>query len=158
MPAWQYSISAVLDRALLRSVGPLIPGALRHSEPARSDREISGSFLIDTGAFGAMIDLEVAGSLELPIVGAREVHGIHGYGTLQQYQARLVLPAQDPSGKSCSYTKVIDCLGIPSLVEKNQEHNVAMIGILGRMFLQFVHLEIDGIDGQLSLRIDDSAG
>ncbi len=157
MAVTQYGISAVLDPALLRSVGPLIPGALRHSEPARSDREISGSFLIDTGAFGAMIDLDVAGSLELPVIGAREVHGIHGYGTLQQYRARLVLPARDPSGKSCGYAKVIDCLGIPSLVEKNREHNVAMIGILGRMFLQFVHLEIDGIAGKLTLRIDDSA-
>ena len=105
-----------------------------------------------------MIDLAVADSMKLPIIGAREVHGIHGYGTLQQYRARLVLPARDPAEKSSSYTKVIDCLGIPSLVEKNQQHNVALIGILGRMFLQFVHLEIDGVAGNLTLRIDDSAG
>ena len=44
-------------------------------------REIRGEFLIDTGAYGAMIDLAVAEMLPLSPLGTRAVHGIHGYGT-----------------------------------------------------------------------------
>ena len=157
MAEWQYIISAELNPALLKSVGPLIPGALRHPEQRGGHRDVAGNFLIDTGAFGSMIDLEVAGSLDLPKTGTREIHGIHGYGTLQQYQAQLVLAARDPTGEICRYSTIMDCLGIPSLLAKNQEHDVTVIGILGRMFLQFVKLEIDGIVGKLTRRIDDSA-
>ncbi|MGH7874568.1 MAG: hypothetical protein ACREQO_20430, partial [Candidatus Binatia bacterium] len=83
MPERPYRIEVVTTAGQLRSVGPLIPGAWSR----RSDdlgREIRGEFLIDTGAYGAMIDVEVAEALQLTLQGTREIHGIHGYGRLQQ--------------------------------------------------------------------------
>jgi hypothetical protein len=115
-----------------------------------------GEFLIDTGAYGAMIDLDVAVSLQLAVRGTREIHGIHGYGSLQQYLARLILPAQDADGNGCLFEQVMECAGVPSLTEKNREHDAQVIGILGRLFLQSAHLEIDGCAGRISLLIRDS--
>jgi hypothetical protein len=44
---------------------------------------------------------------------------------------------------------------VPSLIEKNQEHGANLIGIVGRRFLQHVHLEIDGATGKLKLLLSD---
>jgi len=115
-----------------------------------------GEFLIDTGAYGAMIDLDVAMTLQLAVRGTREIHGIHGYGSLQQYLAKLILPAKDANGKDCLFDQVMECVGVPSLMEKNREHDARVIGILGRIFLQSAHLEVDGSAGRISLLIRGS--
>ena len=139
----------------LERVGPLIPGSWsRHDDEL--DRRMPGEFLIDTGAYGAMIDLNVAMSLQLAVRGTREIHGIHGYGSLQQYLAKLILPAKDPGGNDCLFEQVIECVGVPSLREKNREHDARVIGILGRVFLQAAHLEIDGSAGRITLVLRNS--
>jgi predicted aspartyl protease len=147
------SVDAAPERLLL--AGPLIPGSWSHPQIQRSDGAVSGEILVDTGAFGAMIDVEVADRLSLPMLGVKEIHGIHGYGTVRCYQAKLVLPAKDPIGEDCTVIKTIECVGVPSLTEKNKEHDANLIGILGRKFLQFVHLEIDGATGKLKLLLSD---
>ena len=139
----------------MERVGPLIPGSWsRHDD--EHGRRMPGEFLIDTGAYGAMIDLDVAMTLQLAVRGTREIHGIHGYGSLQQYLAKLALPAKDADGKDCLFEQVMECVGVPSLMEKNREHDVRVIGILGRMFLQSAHLEIDGSAGRITLFIRNS--
>jgi hypothetical protein len=140
----QYAISIDLAPERLLYAGPLIPGAWTHPR----DEE-------DTGAFGAMIDLEMADHLRLPVRGTKEIHGIHGYGSVSCYQAKLFLPAKDVYGRDCKFTKNIECIGVPSLTEKNREHGVDVIGIVGRQFLQNVRLEIDGATGQLKLLVND---
>jgi hypothetical protein len=148
-------ISVESSAQRLERVGPLVPGSWsRHDDEV--GRRMPGEFLIDTGAYGAMIDLDVAMSLQLAVRGTREIHGIHGYGSLQQYLAKLILPAKDSDGNGCVFEKVMDCVGVPSLAEKNREHDVQVIGILGRVFLQSAHLEIDGSAGRISLLIRGS--
>ena len=140
----------------LELAGPLIPGAWsRHDDEL--GRRMPGEFLLDTGAYGAMIDSDVALSLQLSLRGTREIHGIHGYGSLPQYLAKLVLPAKDLEGKECFFEQVMECVGVPSLLEKNREHDAQVIGILGRAFLQAAHLEIDGSAGRIALRLRNSA-
>ena len=74
-----YHITVVQTPESLKLVGPLISGAwIRHDDEL--GRKIAGEFLIDTGAYGPMIDADVALSLNLSARGMREVHGIHGYG------------------------------------------------------------------------------
>ena len=143
-------ISVESSTQRLEKVGPLIPGSWsRHDDEL--GRRMPGEFLIDTGAYGAMIDLEVAMTLQLAVRGTREIHGIHGYGSLQQYLAKLILPAKDSDGKDCLFEQVMECVGVPSLLEKNREHDARVIGILGRVFLQTAHLEIDGSAGRITL-------
>jgi hypothetical protein len=114
---------------------------------------VRGEFLIDTGAYGAMIDLDVAELLQLPLQGSREVHGIHGYGRLQQFIARISLPAVDAVGRRTVFTTTIECVAVPSLSAKNREHGVEVIGILGRMFLRGSRLTVDSVNGRVELDI-----
>ena len=151
----QYTISVNLAPERLLYAGPLIPGAWRHPRDEEEAGALGGEILIDTGAFGAMIDVDVADRLRLPVLGTKEIHGIHGYGTVSCSQAKLVLPAQDPIGEDCEFTTIIECIGVPSLTEKNREHGVNVIGIIGRQFLQNVQLEIDGATGKLKLLVSD---
>jgi predicted aspartyl protease len=151
----QYTISVNLAPERLLYGGPLIPGAWMHSRDEEGAGSVGGEILIDTGAFGAMIDVEVADRLRLPIFGAKEIHGIHGYGTVSCYQAKLVLRAQNSLGEDCEFTTIIECIGVPSLTEKNREHGVNVTGIIGRQFLQNVHLQIDGATGKLKLLVND---
>ena len=147
-----YRITVEQTPQSLKLTGPLIPGSWsRHDDEL--GRRMPGEFLIDTGAYGAMIDLDVAMTLQLAVRGTREIHGIHGYGSLQQYLARLTLPAKDPSGSNCLFEQVMECVGVPSLMEKSREDDAQVIGILGRVFLQAAHLEIDGSAGRISLLV-----
>ena len=124
MSGRQYTISIKLTAERLLYAGPLISGAWRHARDEEGTGAVGGEILIDTGAFGAMIDVDVAHPLGLPVLGTKEIHGIHGYGTVSCYQAKLVLPAKDPIGEDCTFTTIIECIGVPSLTEKNREHGV----------------------------------
>ena len=136
----------------LVEAGPVVPGswARQHDELGR---EIRGEFLVDTGAYGAMIDLAVAEMLQLSPMGTRAVHGIHGYGTLQLYLGRVLLPAIDTEGKPALFSTVLECVGVPSLREKSHEHRADVIGILGRMFLRNASFTVENLSGKLELVI-----
>ena len=82
----------------------------------------------------------------------------HGYGRLQQYLGRVLLPAIDAEGRRTVYTAVMECVGIPSLRDKNREHGADVIGILGRMFLRNAFLAIDGVNGRIEVKINEPAG
>lgn len=147
---WHIVVGSSPDR--LERVGPLIYGSWsRHDD--EFGRRVPGEFLLDTGAYGAMIDLDIAESLQLAVRGRREIHGIHGYGSLQQYLARLILPAKDAGGRDGFFEHVLECVGVPSLLEKNREHDANVIGILGRLFLRSARLEIDGSTGRIALHV-----
>lgn len=148
----RYVITAESSPDRIAHVGPLIPGSWsRHDDEL--GREARGELLIDTGTYGAMIDLDVAELLQLPLQGSREVHGIHGYGWLQQFLGRVSLPALDDGGSRTVFTAVVECVAVPSLSAKNREHGVEVIGILGRMFLRGARLTIDGLSGRVELEI-----
>jgi predicted aspartyl protease len=148
----RYRIVVQLSSERLEQIGPLIPGAWsRHDDEL--GREVRGEFLIDTGAYGVMIDLEVAESLLLSARGSREIHGIHGYGQLQQFFARISLPALENGGSRTVFTTTIECVAVPSLTAKNREHGIEVVGILGRMFLRGSRLTVDGISGRVELEI-----
>ena len=104
-----------------------------------------------------MIDLDVAELLQLRLRGSREVHGIHGYGWLQQFLGKVSLPALNDGGQSMLFTTVVECVAVPSLSAKNRGHGVEVIGILGRMFLRDARLTIDGISGRVEIEISGDA-
>jgi len=152
MAEWRYHIQVISNPERLKSIGPVISGAwARHGDELH--REIRGGFLLDTGAYGAMIDLGVAEALQLQRRGTRDVHGIHGYGALQQFLAKVILPARASSGADGFFEQVVECVAVPSLRDKSGEQNAAVIGILGRLFLGDAHLEINGSSGRVDLRI-----
>jgi len=138
----------------LIEAGPLVRGSWSRQHDDLG-REISGEFLIDTGAYGAMIDLAVAEMLALSPRGTRSVHGIHGYGMLQLYMGRVSIPAVDADGSRTLYSTVLECVGVPSLREKSFEQRADVIGILGRGFLRNASVTVDNRSGALELVILD---
>jgi len=138
----------------LVEAGPLVRGSWSR-EHDDLGREIKGEFLIDTGAFGAMIDLAVAEMLGLWPRGTRAIHGIHGYGSLQLYLARVVLPSVDGDGHAAVYSTALECVGVPSLREQNSEHRADVIGILGRQFLRYASVVVDHLSGKFELILAD---
>ena len=148
----KYTISIDSARERMVDVGPLVRGSWSR-EHDELGREISGEFLIDTGAYGAMIDLAVAEMLALSPRGTRAVHGIHGYGSLQLYLGRVSLPALDAEGGPAIFSAVFECVGVPSLREKSFEHQADVIGILGRVFLRNASVTVDNLSGKLELVI-----
>ena len=154
MTDWRYRIEVATTTTRLRAVGPLIPGSWSRQSD-KLGREIRGEFLIDTGAYGAMIDREIAEALQLTLQGSREIHGIHGYGRLQQYLGRVSLPAIDSEARRTVYSAVIECVAVLGLRDKNLEHGADVIGILGRMFLRNGFLAIDGVAGSIELKLDE---
>jgi hypothetical protein len=139
----------------LVEAGPLVQGSWSRQHDDMG-REIRGEFLIDTGAYGAMIDLAVAEMLGLWPQGTRSVHGIHGYGTLQLYLGRVSIPAVAADGSQTLYSTVLECVGVPSLREKSFEQHADVIGILGRVFLRNASISVDNLSGKVELAIVDS--
>lgn len=146
----KYFIRTAASPDRLVEAGPLVRGSWCREQDDLG-REIKGEFLIDTGSSGAMIDLAVAEMLGLYPRGTRSVHGIHGYGSLHLYLARVVLPALDTDGHPTLYSTALECVGVPSLREKNSEHRVDVIGILGRQFLRHANVTIDHLSGQFEM-------
>jgi hypothetical protein len=148
----KYIIRIDSTRERMIDAGPLVRGSWSR-EHDDLGREIKGEFLIDTGAYGAMIDLAVAEMLALSPRGTRSVHGIHGHGTLQLYLGRVSLPAVDAEGGRTLYSTVLECVGVPALREKSFEHRADVIGILGRMFLRDARVTVDNPSGKLEMII-----
>jgi hypothetical protein len=119
-------------------------------------QRVEGNVLLDTGASGMMIDEALAIKLGLPVQGEEEVHGAHGYGALRKYIAKLVLPVVDSSGSAFAFGIPAECSGMPNLAERYATKGMTVVGILGRNFLQFCALSIDGSSGQIAVQIDQA--
>jgi len=50
--------------------------------------------------------------------------------TLQQFLAKVILPARASSGADGIFEQVMECVAVPSLREKSGEQNADVIGIL----------------------------
>jgi Aspartyl protease len=156
MPIWPCRIIAQTTADQLRKYGALLPAWWippgSHSTVTRSP----GGVLLDTGASGTTIDEAVATELKLPVEGEHEIHGAHGFGVARHYNAKLVLPVVDSSGDELAFGFTVKCVGVPQLRERYARDGVTIVGMLGRAFLQFCAIEIDGITGRVAVRIDSS--
>jgi hypothetical protein len=148
----QIHILVELTPDRLERLGPVVPGWWSRPEDELG-RRLTGEFLLDTGAYAAMVDADVAAALHLNARGTREIHGIHGHGSLPQYLAELILPAKDVDGDNCLFQQTIECLAVPGLTEKSRDNGAEVIGILGRGFLRRARLEIEGGTGRIALII-----
>jgi hypothetical protein len=146
-----FQISAQFTSADLRRHGPVVPGAWH-----ASGSTTRGSFLVDTGAGGIGICERVAQELAIQPKEQRSAHGLSGSDTLNFYQVDLHLPARATSGEEIVFRTSVECHGIRDLSTNHQQYGLNVIGILGRVFLQFVHLQVNGASGQVHLLIDDA--
>ena len=156
MRQWNYEILAATSPPQWRKLGSLVPGAWVHPDAPDQSRQVRGLLLVDTGAAGVVIDESLAVQLRLSHEGTTNVHGAHGSGELKTYLAKLLLPARDSAGSDVLFACPIVCTGTPQLLQRHQKLGAEVIGILGRLFLQFCSIEVDGMTGETRVRIDES--
>jgi hypothetical protein len=158
----------------LQQVGPLVPGAWQVTKDRLMQLAalgipepppVQGYMLIDTGSPSIVIDESVAKQLKLKLTGREnEVAGIHGMGKLLEYEATLFLPLDSESYKSGWYGFPVAAWSSPTLRADHDKFDfktadgtpISVIGILGRLFLQFVTFTYDGLKGSLEIKIDES--
>ena len=165
----------------LRAVGPLIPAAWwipqeREEQIRKTGLPLppmaQGYVLLDTGAPGMTIDEDIARELNLkPIEGRTlETHGIGGRANLPLYNARLILPVEVLQGSHAGQPGVamripLDAWGMSGMMAAHREWRhkapdgspLRVIGIIGRLFLQFTKITYNGLDGTVEILIDESS-
>jgi hypothetical protein len=146
-----FEINAVFEPASLLMHGPLVPGAWEHNGSM-----VRGSFLVDTGAGTIGICQSVATALQLTIASSGTTHGFSGVVESTLYKAILRLPAVDPDGRNVIFGMPLVVHAIPHLSDNHRRYGVEVIGVIGRPFLQFAQLDVNGLTGAMRLRIDDS--
>ncbi|WP_225210107.1 aspartyl protease family protein [Xanthomonas bonasiae] len=156
MITWPCSINVDMTPPLLRQFGPLIPAWWDHAQQSIAGDHADHRVLLDTGASGIFIDQGIADTLRLPSHGQDQVHGAHGYGELKKYKAKLILPVADKQGYCFALGMPVECAGIPHLSEKYSSMGAKVVGIIGRNFLQFCTVVIDGPQGKIHVEIDQS--
>jgi hypothetical protein len=178
--AFRITIPAVGQKEM-RLAGPMIPASWYISEEAEAALRVAGMpitpaveghLLLDTGAAHIGIDSDVA--IQLGLKGMKKatpVHGIKGYETMNHYMARLLLPVI-PLRNNAPLASAPVAIGFPieaweitGIMEKYEKLGcevkpgvpLRVIGILGRIFLQFTKLMYNGLNGTVDLHINKAA-
>ena len=155
MIVWPCRIEANLSPLILRKHDPLIPGQWV-SGSSDQQSSIEDFLLVDTGASGFCIDQSIADSLGLVPTGADRVHGVHGHLESRKYSANLILPVANQGATLLRFAIPVECRGSPDLLTSYGNSPYRVVGIIGRNFLQFCKLTIDGSNGKVILEINES--
>lgn len=153
---WPCQISLQMSAKDLLDFGPLVPAFLVRTSSNIEVKALQGNLILDTGADGMVIDEEVAEDLGLQVLSnSAGVHGIHGWQSSKKYLAKVGLPVVDSSGFKFDLGMPLECTGMPDLRKRLKEKGANVFGMIGRNFLQFCALSIDGMTGKVSIRIDE---
>jgi hypothetical protein len=158
-----------VGRTELMKSGPLIQAAWTlpkrrlfalHAASQSEPQPVQGLMLIDTGAQGLLIDAGAANELGLQRTGRITAgHGLTGHSDFVEYEATLMLPLTDRQG-------VQGWKGFPvcpwlmpdsTLFQTDENSSRRVIGVIGRLLLQFTTFVYDGLHGNYELRIDMDA-
>lgn len=163
----------------MRQTGPMIPAkwyitAEREEQlnmlGGALPKPVEGYMLLDTGAAHVAIDGEVARELRLkPLGKTTDVHGIAGTRPLEHYDVRLILPlvpmkANKPVLGFPTIAIPIEAWESPDIQANHHAWGyttpdgkpLKVIGVLGRIFLQFATMTYDGLNGNLEIFVDKS--
>jgi hypothetical protein len=178
--AFRITIPAVGQKDM-RFAGPMIPASWYIPEETEAALRIArkpitpaigGHLLLDTGAAHIGIDSDVA--IQLGMRGlnkATSVHGIKGYETMNHHMARLLLPViplrnnQPLASVPVAIGFAIEAWEITGIMAKHEKLGcevqpgvpLKVIGVLGRIFLQFAKLTYNGLTGAVDIHIDKAA-
>ncbi len=161
-----YNTPDVLERfgatlAATWRVPDAIAGSLRTSAlpvPA----PIAGHLLVDTGATGTCVALDVAEELGLIPVNIRQSYGVGGLHQNNVYAITLDLSFGTPGGVIHTLSATIEALGVPELGKHAKELRVdgapiRMTGLLGRDVMRFATIKYCGRTGKVDYEFDFTA-
>jgi hypothetical protein len=164
----------------LRQAGPMIPASWA-TTPQRDTQlkllnmpipqPVPGYLLLDTGAGHVSIDTDVARELSItPMLKKKtEVHGFGGAGELNHYLANLILPVVPikegkPLGGSFGFRTPVEAWASEGMRANHLKWGYTtpdgkplhVIGVIGRIILQFTRFTYNGLTGEIEIYIDKS--
>lgn len=151
---WPCVVSATQDPVSLLRFGPLIEGAFSAVD-AEAAQRVHCQLLIDTGADGFVIDQDLAVALGLPVHREQSAFGLHGEAAVRKYMAAVLLPVVTAGGEAIAFRVPVECTGSPGLTAFYRSHGLHVQGLIGRNFLQFCSLSIDGVSGKVQISIGE---
>jgi hypothetical protein len=163
----------------LRQAGPMIPASWAITAEHEQQSKLLGKpiplpsegyLLLDTGAAHISIDTDVARELSImPMGNKTTVHGFGGGGETEHYLANLILPVQpmkdgEPIGGVFGFRSPVEAWAGKDMRANHLNWGyktpsgtpLHVIGILGRIFLQFTRVTYDGLTGEVEIYIDKS--
>lgn len=155
----------------LRALGPVIPAAWSTALPtSASAKQVRGNVLLDTGATHIFVDESVPRQLGLSEGPRQEANGLGGKQLLATYDLTLLLPVeaavQIPSApKGSQVTIGFPWKGVQAVSGLSQRvalegqrcpNGLPVIGILGRVILQFAKVTYDGLSGKVIIDLDET--
>ncbi len=160
---WPMQIRIKTDPKQLRKFGPFVPAWFNHPDATEISGAVGGYLLVDLGAGNIGIDEEVAKQLNLEVAGQQDAHGLHGRGNVNRYSARLLMPVKDAFGRDIVFGVPLEPMGIQDMRKNHAADGLVgpdgqpadAIGVLGRLFLQFVDLHYDGRAGTMDMFIHE---
>lgn len=160
---WPMQIGIKTDPGQLKRFGPWVSAWFNHPDATDMSGAVGGYLLVDSGAGSICIDEDVAKQLKLEVVDQADAHGIHGRGNVNRYSARLLLPLKDALGCSTLLRVPLEPIGIQDMRKNHKADGLVgpdgrpadAIGVLGRLFLQFVDLHYDGRTGTVDMLIHE---
>ncbi len=160
---WPMQITIKTDPKRLKKFGPFVPAWFNHPDAAEMSGAVGGYLLVDSGAGSICIDEDVAKQLNLEVVGQGDAHGLHGRGNVNRYSARLLMQLKDALGRDILWRMPLEPMGIQDMRKNHAAVGLVgpdgqpadAIGVLGRLFLQFVDLHYDGRAGTVEIFIHE---
>ena len=163
---WPCTIEAKANPKSLRNQGPLISGW--YDNPANAGNvhvRTDHCFLIDTGSRAFGIDESLANSLGLQLVRSKEVYGFGGRSSNNEYRAILHIPTIDALDRDLLFRVPAEVIGIKEMSKSYCQFQTRepdgqaarVVGIMGRIFLQFCEFVYNGRTGAIKLTIHKEA-
>jgi len=170
-------VLASVGQKHLRQTGPMIPASW-WTTPERQTQlrllgrpippAVNGYLLLDTGAAHVSIDTDVAKELNImPMTKKQEVHGFGGGGEVEQYLAHLILPVVPLKqgkviGGTFGFRAPTEAWASKDIRANHRKWGyrttdgkpLNVIGILGRIVLQFTRFTYNGLTGEVEMYID----
>lgn len=149
--------------------GPLIPAAWMlprqrlmelHASAQPEPTPIQGFMLLDTGARSLTIDASVVRELGLEPTGRlQDAHGLVALSKMPEYEATLLLLLTDARGNTEWKGFPVYAWQTPEseMFQPEGDGDVRVVGILGRLVLQYATFVYDGMGGSYELRLDVGA-
>jgi hypothetical protein len=127
-----------------------------HTNAQPEPTPVQGFMLIDTGASGLTIDASVVRELGLEPSGRlQDAHGLVGLSKMPEYEATLLLLLTDARGNTEWKGFPVYAWQTPeSEMFQSEGGGVRVVGILGRLVLQYATFVYDGMGGSFELRLD----
>lgn len=149
--------------------GPLIPAAWTlprhrlielHDNSRPEPTPPQGFMLIDTGSADLVIAASVVRELGLEPSGrSQDAHGLVGNSRMSEYEAGLLLLLTDEQGNTEWKGFPVYPWQVPDtqIFQPEGAAGPRVIGIIGRILLQYAVFVYDGMNGSFELRLDVGA-